>query len=284
MSSIVILGGGPAAWSCAITLRNRNLDCIVVTTGMDQSGLAKAERVTNYPGFPEISGKDLLMRFREHALSMGVQERIGHARQVMPSSGQFMVLVGDDILSCDALILALGASRPKLLPGENEWLGQGVSWCGTCDGMFYRGKEIAVLSSWHGGVEEADFLSGLCSQVDYYSLRRHDGIVSPKPNQRIMPDTVRALDKKDGKMVLYTNTGEKTYDGVFIFRPNSAPDQLIPGLKTDNGFIAVDRRMQTSVPRCYACGDCTGKPLQIAKAVGEGCVAAISCAEDVTKA
>ena len=199
----------------------------------------------------------------------------------MPTGSGFMVLVGDEILECRALILALGAARPRLLPGESELLGQGVSWCGTCDGMFYRGKDVAVLSSWHGGVEEADFLAGLCRKVDYYALKKHDGLTECRENQSVIPETPLSIARENGRMVLTTREGTHTYDGIFVFRPTAAPDQLIPGLAIENGFIVVDRRMQTSVPLCYACGDCVGRPLQIAKAVGEGLVAAISCSEDL---
>ena len=194
----------------------------------------------------------------------------------------YMTLVGNDIIESKAIVLATGAARPKLLPGEAELLGQGVSWCGTCDGMFYRGLEVAVLSAWHGGVEEGEFLSGLASHVDYYFLAKHDQ--PAEPPYTLCPSVPKALAAQpDGRILLTTDQGAKAYDGMFIFRPAVAPDSLIPGLELDGAFIRTDRRMATSLPHVYACGDCTGHPLQIAKAVGEGNVAAISAAEDLSK-
>ena len=173
-------------------------------------------------------------------------------------------------------------AKAKLLPGEEELLGRGVSWCGTCDGMFYRGREVAVLSAWTGGVEEGEFLASLASRVDYYFLARHE---QPENAPYTLcdgkPTALHA--QEDGRIAVVTDSGEHVYDGVFVFRPAVAPDSLLPGVELDGSFIRTDRRMATNLPLAYACGDCTGHPLQIAKAVGEGNIAAISAAEDLLK-
>ena len=203
------------------------------------------------------------------------------ARQIMPSGDIYMTLVGNDIIESRAIVLAMGAARPKLLPGEEDLLGRGVSWCGTCDGMFYRGKKVAVLSAWTGGIEEAEFLAGLASEVDYYLLAQH---AQPEnPPYRLCAGKPQAIRREENQLVLKTDAGEYRYDGIFIFRPAVSPDTLLPGLKTEGAFIPVDRRMATNLPHVYACGDCTGQPLQIAKAVGEGNVAAISASADLSK-
>ena len=256
---LLIIGAGPAAWSCAMTARQRGLTTAVACAQSATSWLQRAERIDNYPGLPQISGKELLSRFRAQAADMGVVIIEQLARQIMPNSDGYMTLVGNDIIESRAIVLAMGAARPKLLPGEEELLGRGVSWCGTCDGMFYRGKKVAVLSAWTGGIEEAEFLAGLCAGK---------------------PQSIR---HEENQLVLVTDAGEYRYDGIFIFRPAVSPDTLLPGLKTEGAFIPVDRRMATNLPRVYACGDCTGQPLQIAKAVGEGNVAAISASADLSK-
>ena len=160
---LLIIGAGPAAWSCAMTARQRGLTTAVACAQSTTSWLQRAERIDNYPGLPQISGKELLSRFRAQAADMGVVIIEQLARQIMPNSDGYMTLVGNDIIESRAIVLAMGAARPKLLPGEEDLLGRGVSWCGTCDGMFYRGKKVAVLSAWAGGVEEAEFLAGLAS-------------------------------------------------------------------------------------------------------------------------
>jgi len=281
---LLIIGSGPAAWSCAITARQRDLSVIVAAAASATGWLQKAERIDNYPGLPQVSGKEMLRIFRQQAEDAGAHVLPHFARQIraMGDSG-YMTLVGNDIVESKAVVLAMGAARPRLLPGEEDLLGMGVSWCGTCDGMFYRGMEVAVLSAWTGGVEEGVFLSGLANHVDYYFLARHDQPESvPYSLCEGMPKALVRQD--DGRIAVQTEQGEKVYDGVFIFRPAVAPDTLLPGLELDGAFIRVDRRMAASLPRVYACGDCTGHPLQIAKAVGEGNIAAISAAEDITSA
>ena len=139
---LLIIGAGPAAWSCAMTARQRGLTTAVACAQSATSWLQRAERIDNYPGLPQISGKELLSRFRAQAADMGVVIIEQLARQIMPNSDGYMTLVGNDIIESRAIVLAMGAARPKLLPGEEELLGRGVSWCGTCDGMFYRGKKV----------------------------------------------------------------------------------------------------------------------------------------------
>ena len=283
MTDLIMIGGGPAALSCAITARKRNLDCLVVCADAESGWLARAEALDNYPGMPHVAGREQLRVFRAQAEELGAAFVSGVVRQIQPMGQSFMVLVGNDVLEARAVVLAMGAARPSLLPGEEDLLGRGVSWCGTCDGMFYRGKRVAVLSAWHGGVEEAEFLAGLCSSVDYYTLKAHDAPDDARITLR--GEKVRGLARGEGRQLLVqTDAGETAYDGVFVFRPAVAPDRLLPGLALENGFVSVDRRMATSVPLVYACGDCTGQPLQVAKAVGEGNVAAISAAEDLAHA
>ena len=142
-------------------------------------------------------------------------------------------------------------------------------------------QESGGLSAWTGGIEEAEFLAGLASEVDYYLLAQH---AQPEnPPYRLCEGKPQAIRREENQLVLKTDAGEYRYDGIFIFRPAVSPDTLLPGLKTEGAFIPVDRRMATNLPHVYACGDCTGQPLQIAKAVGEGNVAAISASADLSK-
>ena len=283
MTDLLIIGSGPAAWSCALTARQRNLSVTVAAANSATGWLQKAERIDNYPGLPQVSGQELLRIFRHQAEDAGATVLPRLARQVMPlGKGGFMTLIGNDVTESRAVVLAMGAARPKLLPGEEALLGAGVSWCGTCDGMFYRGKEVAVLSAWQGGVEEGAFLAGLARHVDYYFLARHEQPAHTP--YTLMEGTPTALSRQeDGRILLHTSGGERAYDGVFLFRPAVAPSTLLPGLETEGAFIRVDRRMRTNLPGVYACGDCTGHPLQIAKAVGEGNIAAVTAAEELMK-
>ncbi|MBR6568841.1 MAG: NAD(P)/FAD-dependent oxidoreductase [Clostridia bacterium] len=282
MTDIAIVGKGPAGWSCAMTARMRGLDAVVIAPQNDTGLLRTAERIDNYPGMPQTSGEEILNVFRDQALALGATECNGLVRQIMPMGERFMLLVENDVLEARAVVLAMGAARPVLLPGEQEQLGRGVSYCATCDGMFYRGKRIAVLSSSLQGVEETHFLAGLASHVDYYSLKRHqtDGLDA---NVTLIDEKPLSIGRDDDGLTLTTNVATHCYDGIFIFRSAVPLDMLIAELKTEGSYIPVDRQMHTNIPGVFAAGDCTGKPLQVPKAVGEGNIAAISAAEWISK-
>lgn len=276
MTDLLIIGKGPAGWSCAMTARMRGLTAAVAAPEEGGSLLASAEKVENYPGLPHCSGKELLARFREQALALGAEEISGLVRRVSPAGNSFYALCENDVLEAKAVLIATGAARPVLLPGEEELLGSGVSYCATCDGMFYRGKAVAVISGGDTGVKEAEFLAGIAGSVDFYRLSK--GEKDPE-NAAVWNEKPLSLAREDGKIVLRTDAGDRPYDGVFLFRPAMPLHMLMPELETDGPFIRVNRKMETSVPGVFAAGDCTGKPFQAAKAAGEGNIAALSCAE-----
>lgn len=282
MTDIAIVGKGPAGWSCAMTARMRGLEAVVIAPRNDTGLLRSAERIDNYPGMPQVSGEGILDSFREQALALGAQERSGLVRQIMPMGQSFMLLVENDVLEAKAVVLAMGAARPVLLPGEEEQVGRGVSYCATCDGLFYRGKRIAVLSASMQGVEETHFLAGLASSVDYYSLKRHQ-TDDLDANVTLMDEKPASIGRDDAGITLTTDRATHCYDGIFIFRAAMPLNMLISDLKTEGSFIPVDRHMRTNIAGVFAAGDCTGKPLQVPKAVGEGNVAAISAAEWIAR-
>ena len=273
MFDIAVVGAGPAGYSAAINARKREKTVIVI--GQHTGWLARAERVDNYPGMPGVSGQELLGAMRGQALAMGAQARSGVVHQIIPLGESFGLSLGADFIEAKKVILCTGAKQPRLLPGEAELLGRGVSYCGTCDGMLYRGKRVAVIAQGPEAVSEANFLAGLCSEVDFY------GAQDPGLDQkiRVLPDKPEAILGGMRASALAAGGEERAYDGVFIFREAMALSSLLPGLEMDGAFIRVNRKMETNLPGAYAAGDCTGLPLQVAKAVGEGCIAALSAAQ-----
>ncbi|HPW41576.1 MAG TPA: FAD-dependent oxidoreductase, partial [Bacillota bacterium] len=172
--------------------------------------------------------------------------------------------------------------KAKYLEGEKEYLGKGIGYCATCDGPLYRNKSIAIISENEEGEEEANFLSEICSEVFYIPAYNTE----PK-----LKDSIKLLKEKamgiqgDGNKVskLTTDKRELKVDAVFIVRDVIPVNQLIEGLELHEGSIKVDRDMAASIKGVFACGDCTGKPYQIAKAVGEGNVAALSAVRYLEK-
>ena len=124
---LLIVGSGPAAWSCALTARQRGLSVLVAAAESSAGWLQRAEKIDNYPGMPGVSGRELLRVFRAQAEEAGAQVISALARQLQPMGEGYMALCGNDVIEARAIVLAMGAARPKLLPGEEELLGQGVS-------------------------------------------------------------------------------------------------------------------------------------------------------------
>ena len=273
MYDIAAVGAGPAGYSAAINARKREKSAVVL--GREGGWLAKAHSIMNYPGFPDIPGAELLSRMREQALSMGAEIREGNVHQILPMGDSFALSLGGDFIEARRVILCTGARQPRLLPGEAELLGRGVSYCGTCDGMLYRGKRVAVVAEGEEALSEANFLMSLCQEVTWFG-RPREGMDPRILVNAAKPEAILGDKKASG---LRAGGEDLPFDGIFLFRDAMSLSALLPGVETEGGFIRVNRRMETTVPGVYAAGDCTGKPLQVAKAVGEGCVAALSAAE-----
>lgn len=272
---ILVLGGGPAGLAAAVAARGRNKSVLVIGNRRQDSPLARAERVDNYPGLPGKSGLGLLEEFHRHARSLGAAFSVGKALSLLAWNG-FSVTVGSQVYQGKALILAPGVIRTDKYPGEAEYLGRGVSYCTSCDGMLFRNKPVTVVGLAPDAPLEANYLSGLGCQVVYVSPRPPEGLAEGIPYIKAGrlavrgEQTVTALEA-DGAILPCA--------GIFILRPALAPADLLPALETEDGFIKTDRRMATNVSGVFAAGDCTGGPLQVSKAVGEGHVAALSACE-----
>ena len=261
MYDLLIIGGGPAGLSAAMTARNRNLSVCVICGGAADSALHKAGHVTNYPGVPDVSGPALLETMTQQARALGADILRERALSAMPMGKTFGVSAGKEFAEGRTLLLATGIAQRGTFPGEAEFLGRGVSYCATCDGMLYRGRAVAVVGFSDTARQEAEFLQKIGCSVTYFD--------HPKRCEIQGTDRVGSITC-DGRTV--------PVEGVFILRPTMAPTELFPGLAVEQGYVTVDRRMATSLPGLFAAGDCTGGPLQVSKAVGEGLIAGQSAA------
>nr|WP_325297516.1 NAD(P)/FAD-dependent oxidoreductase [uncultured Dysosmobacter sp.] len=258
---VLVIGGGPAGLSAALNVRARGRSVLVVSNPLEENPLWRAEKVDNYLGLPGLSGRQLLTAMRRHAEGAGAEFREGKALNAVRMGDTWYVSVGSDMENARAIVLAAGVARGKKFPGEAEFLGRGVSYCATCDGMLYRGRSVAVLGYSDTARREAEFLSGIGCSVTYFDRPRDCAIAGT--------DKVTAVTC-DGETV--------PVDGVFLLRPTMAPADLFPGLAVEDGYVAVDGRMATNLPGVFAAGDCTGGPLQVSKAAGDGLVAGQSAA------
>ena len=272
---IIILGSGPAGLAAAVAARGRNKSVLVAGNPWQDSPLAKAERVDNYPGLPGRTGLALLEEFYRHASGLGADFVVGKVLALLAWNG-FSLTVGSQVHQGRALILAPGVVRAAKYPGEAEYLGRGVSYCATCDGMLYRNRPVTVVGLAPDAPQEANYLHSLGCQVVYVAPRQPQGLDETIPYVKAGRLAVRGERTVTG---LEADGALLPCAGVFILRRAVAPTDLLPALETEEGVIRVDRRMATSVPGVFAAGDCTGGPLQVSKAVGEGHVAALSACE-----
>lgn len=261
MYDIAVIGGGPAGLSAAIQARARNKSVLVVSGDDRDNPLYKTSRIDNYLGFYNVTGPELLKRFRTHAGQMGVERRDGRVLNLLAVGGAYYLSIGSEVEQARAVVLATGVVQAGKLPGEAEHLGAGVSYCATCDGMLYRGKPVAVVGYTDTARQEAEFLQKIGCSVTYFD----------RPKQCEI--------RGDGRVESVTCDGRTIpAEGVFILRPTMAPTELFPGLAVEQGYVTVDRRMATNLPGLFAAGDCTGGPLQVSKAAGDGLIAGQSAA------
>lgn len=278
MLDAAIIGTGPAGLSAAINLKLHDKEFVWFGSENFSDKVAKSEKIANYPGLGLITGAELNQRFAEHidAMKLDITDKMVTA--VMAAKNYYMLSAENELYEARTLLLTLGSASVKGFEGEQELLGRGVSYCATCDGFLYREKTIAVYCGSKRYEHEVMYLADLAAQVYLYTPYGDCEIEAANvsrltsPIKRVTGDgRVDGIALADGSMV--------RVDGLFCLRNAVAPAVLLPGLAMDGAHIAVDRHMATNLRGCFAAGDCTGRPYQIAKAVGEGNIAAHSIVE-----
>lgn len=295
---LVIVGGGPGGLAAAIYARRAALDTILIEKGVPGGQVVMSDRVENYPGFERISGFDLAQKFLEHARSYELEVLQQEVVAVQPGLEHHSVRLGNgELLKTHAVVLATGGSPRRLnIPGENEYYGRGVSYCGVCDGFFFRGKDVVVVGGGDTAAEEALYLAKLANKV--HLVHRRDALrasmilqerVKAECNIEILWNTVvdriNANDQGVHSVDLQdTSTGEKrelATDGVFIFIGFEPNNELVPaGTKMNaEGYVVTNERCETSLSGIFAIGDLREKyGKQIVLAAADGCTAALAAA------
>lgn len=279
MVDIVIVGAGPAGLSAAINAVTRGKTVRIFSN--KENYLSKAERVDNHLGFYNISGRDLMNKFREHAEAMNVKIEEGKVVNILPMGESFMVNINGEIEEAKKVILAMGISKVKELPGEGTLLGSGVSYCATCDGMLYRGKNAVVWDQSKEAAEEAVYLDSIGVNVIFISKNTRPANLNS--NIKYINGTISEVVGRNKVESVMIGKEKIMADAVFMLRDAVAPTALVDGLETEGNFIAVNRNMETNIDGLYATGDITGKPLQLSKAVSEGLIAAQHAASQIDK-
>jgi thioredoxin reductase (NADPH) len=297
VENVIIIGSGPAGFTAGLYAARANLSPLLIT-GNDYGGqVSITYDIENYPGFPEsLSGPELVEKFKAQAEKFGTRVEFDYVSEILVDRHPFVVRTANGAeYSAKSLIISTGA-RPRYLevPGEKEYTGKGISYCATCDGFFFRGKDVLVVGGGDSAAEEALFLTRYASRVRI--LHRRDKFRASKILQeRVLNNekievlwntVITEIEGKDGHVTGVrtqdTATGAPGHldtDGVFIFVGHLPNNDLFPGkLQMDeDGHLITDRKLRTNVPGVFAAGEIQDKVFkQVATSVGQGCAAAMS--------
>ncbi len=274
-ADIAIVGSGPAGVSAAINARIRHKSFYLFGAAELSDKVRRAERISNYPGLPDVSGTELNRRLMYHLEQARISITQKRITGIYNMGDYFTLLADTEEFEAASVILATGVESLSAVKGERELLGRGVSYCATCDGNLYRGRSIAVVCDNASMEHEVEYLAGLAEKVYYCPLFKQS--VLSGANTEIMTSPIAKIDGDDRVSGITCRDGrEITLDGVFFLKQSVSPAVLLRGLAMNIGHVEVKRDMSTNIEGCFAAGDCTGDPYQIAKAVGEGNIAAHS--------
>ncbi|MBI4667562.1 MAG: thioredoxin-disulfide reductase [Nitrospinae bacterium] len=300
MYDLVIIGGGPAGLTAAIYALRARLNTLVIEKLGVGGQIALSDIIENYPGFPSLSGGDLMKHFEDHARAVGMQTKFTEVLGIDQNGPYKTVRTADGPLETKAVIIATGAEPKRLgFPGEQEFLGKGISTCGTCDGPFYRNKPIAVIGGGDTAVKESIYLSRLASKV--YHIHRRDRFRAEKILQErlLARENVEILWRSSVEAALGDDSGvtgirvknadsgearDIKVDGIFVFIGITPSTGFVECDKDPQGFIITGADMTTSNPGIFAAGDCRDTPLrQVSTAVGDGAIAAAKAEEYISE-
>ena len=290
---VIVIGGGPCGYTAALYCARAALDCLVLEQLSPGGQMGTTDIIDNYPGFPQgVNGFDLAMQMQQGAERFGVATRLEAVERVELENPVKRVHTAQNAYEAGAVILAMGASPRELgLPNERSLRGKGVSYCATCDGMFYRDKTVVVVGGGDTAAADAVFLSKICKKV--YLVHRRDALRASKaylsPLQRCenvefvwntTVEEILAQEKVTAVAVKNVKSGTYTMidcDGVFVAVGNVPNTKLVQGQVALNadGYIAAGESTKTNIPGVFAAGDVREKPLrQVVTAVSDGAVAA----------
>jgi thioredoxin reductase (NADPH) len=272
---VIVIGSGPAGMSAALNVANRKRTVAVLAGQAPRGRIVKAHSVANYLGFAAASGEDLAAAFGRHLGEFDVPLIEQKASKIVPDADGFVVFTEREMYRARAVVLATGVYREAEIEGEEDLVGQGVSYCVTCDGRLFAGRRGAFISYSPQGEEEASALAEDYG-VDVTYVPLYQGEYRLPESVRVLPGVRPArLARADGHVVVTLPGEDLQVDAVFIYKNSVSPRTLLDGLASDGRHVTVGRHMETGVPGVFAAGDCTGEPYQTAKAVGEGQVAAL---------
>ena len=285
MIDCIIVGSGVAGISAALTLQANRKTFLLFGSKSLSEKIEKAEKIHNYPGLSDVSGKAFVEALQTQLSQAEIEVKEEKVAGVYALKDGFTLLTQDgQQYQSRAVILACGVESVKQIEGEESFVGRGVSYCATCDGFLYKGKTIAVVCTTKRLEHEIGYLADFAEKV--YLIPMYKNVEIQRENitvLRKMPTKIEGTLRVESLVFASAPVEDVPavlpVNGVFMLRESVSPAILMGGLQTENGHVVVGRDMSTNIRGCFAAGDCTGRPYQYAKAVGEGNIAAHSVSE-----
>ncbi len=289
---IIIIGGGPAGLSAGIYAKRAMMNTLLIEKLGVGGQIMKTHLIENYPGFPEVSGMDLMQKMEEHVKKFDLDIKFTDVQQIKDGGDVKTVVTSEGEFETKSVIIATGTNPKKLgVPGEAKFTGKGVSTCATCDGFFFTGKDVALVGGGDSAIVEAIFLTKMVNKV--YVIHRRDELRAEKINQErafknpkiefVWNSNLQSIEGTDTveKIVVQNKLTEETTEiqvgGVFMYVGIEPGTDFIDADKDEAGFLITGADLSTSIPGIFAAGDCRTTLLrQVATAVGDGALAAVS--------
>ncbi len=283
---VTIIGAGPAGLTAATYLARSSKSFVLIDKDAPGGRLNTLPEIENYPGFKSVSGMELANAFIDSASALGVETTYGNVMSVYKENDRFIIKTDMESYESKAVIVATGITFAPTIKGEKEFLGKGVSYCATCDGRFFKGKNMAVYGNGEEAIQEALYLAPLSLKLFFVcpnKIKGGDKSVSALRglnNVEILEDSSLKEILGESK-VSSISVNDKVIDVEAVFPlngPKSASGFLSNlGLELNKGFIETNAEQETSIPGLYAAGDILDKKLrQVVTAAGEGAIAATS--------
>lgn len=295
----IVIGAGVSGMTAAIYLKRAGLDVLLLEKSAPGGQINQTSKIENYPGFLSVDGPTLAMNMFEQVQNLDISYQYGNVAKIRNREDLKEVITDQDTYLAKALIIATGRIPNKLnLEEENQFINRGVSWCALCDGSFYKNKVVGVIGSGNSALEEALYLSEICSKVIMMNRKdRYKGSamlleeLKKKDNvEFIYHCVVQKLNEKDGHLGSITvkqdeNIKEIKMEGLFEYIGYHPDTEILQdfNITSSDGYIIVDQNMKTNEKGIYACGDVIQKDVyQIATAIGEGAIAATQVQKDLS--
>lgn len=295
MYDVIVIGAGPAGLSSAIYALRAGRRVLVLEGKSYGGQIVNTPKVENYPGIKEISGFEFATNMFEQAKALGAEIQYEKCKGIeRREAGDFVISAGDHSYECRSIVLAAGAVNRKLgVKGEEELIGKGVSYCATCDGAFFRGKDVAVVGGGNTALEDALFLSNYCKTVSV--IHRRDTFRGEKKKELLLREkenvhfylqqrvaAITGEEHLEGLTLCHTATGEEKnlpVEGLFVAVGQVPDTQDFTSLiqVDEGGYVVAEENCRTSIPGIFAAGDCRTKNVrQLTTAVADGSVAALA--------